>query len=101
MRSLLFKVLNLILFFAMMMSLSCASSLAMGRRFGDSWIKVKEGYHTERDVLRLMGSPQREVIDPKGRKIFVYYWADGYGNGQECVIVFNRKGEVMLKEVVE
>ncbi len=79
--------------------MACAGPLQMGRNFGNSCTKVKEGYHSGSDVVRIMGEPYARETDPKGRRIFVYFWADGKGNGQKCVIVFNRKGRVMLKAV--
>jgi len=80
-------------------SIACAGPLTMGRDFGNSYLKVKEGYHTKQDVVRIMGEPYKRETDPEGRQIYTYFWADGRGDGQKCVIVFNKKGEVMLKEV--
>lgn len=79
---------------------SCVGPLRLGGNFGDSYLKVKEGYHTKQDVVRIMGEPYARNIDPEGRLIYTYFWADGHGGGQKCIIVFNRKGEVMLKEVI-
>ena len=81
-------------------SVACAGPLQMGRYFGNSCAEIKEGYHTSGDVIRIMGSdPYSRETDPKGRRIFVYFWADGRGDGKKCVILFNRKDRVMLKTV--
>ena len=49
--------------------------------------------------LALLGRPYRKTIDPMGRTILVYLWADGDGNGEKCVIGFNEVGLVHSIEV--
>ena len=93
-------ILLFLVFILLLQPVSCAPALRLGRYFDDSCLKVKEGYHTKQDVIRIMGEPYSRETDPQGRRIFVYFWADGRGGGRKCLIVFNNKAEVMLKELV-
>lgn len=80
--------------------LAACSPLTLGRDFGDTPQKIKVGYHTAKDVAQMMGPPYRKTIDPTGREIFTYLWADGTGGGRKCVIAFNKQGEVVVVEVI-
>ena len=58
----------------------------LGRGFqADPRTTIKVGFHQEGDVLALLGRPYRKTIDPMGRTILVYLWADGDGNGESVL----------------
>lgn len=79
--------------------LAACSPLTLGGDFGDAPQKIKVGFHTSQDVIRIMGSPYRKTIDPNGHEIYTYVWADGTGEGHKCVIAFNKLSEVVVLEV--
>ncbi len=84
---------------AMASLLAACSPLTLGRDFGDGPQKIKVGYHTAKDVVQIMGPPYRQTIDPNGREIYTYLWADGAGGGRKCVIAFNKLHEVVVVEI--
>ena len=81
--------------------LSACAPMQLGRKFqADPIAAIKAGHDQRRDVLVKMGEPYRVSVDAKGREIFTYLWADGRGDGSQCLIAFNKNGVVSLVEVV-
>ena len=81
--------------------LQACAPLSMGRPFRvDPEIALKPGHDSRGDVLSKMGQPFRKSVDAQGREIFTYLWADGKGNGQKCIILFNKNKTVAWVEVI-
>ena len=79
---------------------ACAP-LSMGRPFKVyPEIALNPGHDSKGDVLSKMCQPFRKSVDNEGREIFTYLWADGKGNGQKCIILFNKNKTVALVEVI-
>ena len=86
--------------FVLISLMTACFPVQLGRGFqADPRTTIKVGFHQEGDVLALLGRPYRKTIDPMGRTILVYLWADGDGNGEKCVIGFNEVGLVHSIEV--
>lgn len=71
----------------------------LGRRFSSRALaQIKVGFDTQATVTKKMGSPYRRSVDPSGRALWVYLWADGQGEGEVKVVGFNTRGVVFLVE---
>ena len=80
--------------------LTQCSPIQLGRPFKARPTEaIKVGHDHQKDVVKKTGSPYRRSIDPQGRTLFTYVWADGKGNGEKCTIAFNKNGVVALIEV--
>ena len=80
--------------------LTHCSPITLGNRFKVRPTQaVKVGHDHQKDVLKKMGPPYRRNVDPNGRTLFTYVWADGKGSGEKCTIAFNKNGVVTLVEV--
>jgi hypothetical protein len=85
----------------LLLQLACAP-LVLGT--GQPWNNppeqaIKVGYHEAKDVQKLLGPPIRSTVDGEGNKMYIYYWANGRGAGQKCIVAFNGNGVVSLVEM--
>jgi hypothetical protein len=73
---------------------------SLGRPFTvDPKAEIKIGHDVKADVIRKLGQPFRRSVDSDGHEMFVYVWADGEGQGQKCVVAFNKNDVAYVVEV--
>lgn len=84
---------------ALLLTTGCGA-LVLGRPFGiDPRAEIKVGHDVKNDVIRKMGPPYRRSVDGEGHEIYVYVWADGEGNGQKCIVAFNKNDIAYVVDV--
>lgn len=82
------------------LGLSACAPLVLGRPFQtDPRTAIKVGHDSKADVLRKMGAPYRRSVDSEGHEMLVYVFADGKGEGQKCVVAFNKNDVAYVVEV--
>ena len=82
------------------LGLAACSPLVLGRPFKvDPRSEIKVGHDLKADVLRKMGDPYRRSVDSEGHEMLVYVFADGKGEGQKCVVAFNKNDVAYVVEV--